>query len=319
MTGAELILRLRATLAGPLARRALSVGAQGRVGAVFERSFYIGLGQRWVCVGAQDLGAGPLNLLLEPWPAGRPLRASVGDGDAVTVTERGLSTKRLKISLAGARRWRPEPPPAFTAQSLARGLAATSALLRTRRPQDGLGLGHGLSLVCSGPMTPGAVAPLRELARLLRCAAAGEPYSIAAPAIAPLIGLGPGLTPSGDDYLGGVLVALSSIGGIRFRDQFWHALEPDLNHGTTDISRAHLAAAAEGLGCAALHACINAILSGRQDLLPDAITALTGMGHSSGSDMLAGALCVLRTAAEATNLARALPGPPPRGCPRPAP
>ena len=43
---------------------------------------------------------------------------------------------------------------------------------------------------------------------------------------AQLIGLGPGLTPSGDDYLGGVLVALRALGRDAQADALWRWLEP---------------------------------------------------------------------------------------------
>jgi hypothetical protein len=113
-----------------------------------------------------------------------------------------------------------------------------------------------------------------------------------------LIGLGPGLTPSGDDYLGGLLIALSLIGRTRLRDRLWQALEPLLVRRTGDISRAHLAAAAGGLGNSALHAVLCAILAGRTDVISVAVASIAGVGHTSGWDALAGSIAGLRAAAK---------------------
>jgi hypothetical protein len=54
---------------GCLARPALQPGQRGRVGAVFERSFYVTLADTEVCVGPAGLGAGPAQ---SPLPVDSP-------------------------------------------------------------------------------------------------------------------------------------------------------------------------------------------------------------------------------------------------------
>jgi hypothetical protein len=107
------------------------------------------------------------------------------------------------------------------------------------------------------------------------------------PVAAALIGLGPGLTPSGDDYLGGMLVALHA----RARDAqaaiLWRWLQPQLAGRTSAISAAHLAAAAEGEAHEALHRVLQ------QPSAPS-LSALNSVGHCSAWDALAGAAAVLR-------------------------
>ena len=100
-----------------------------------------------------------------------------------------------------------------------------------------------------------------------------------------LIGLGPGLTPSGDDYLGGMLVALRLTGRGVQADGLWRWLEPRLKARTSAISAAHLAAAAAGEAHEALHRVLNGELE---------LDALNAVGHTSGWDALAGAMAVLR-------------------------
>jgi hypothetical protein len=100
-----------------------------------------------------------------------------------------------------------------------------------------------------------------------------------------LIGLGPGLTPSGDDYLGGVMVALHLLDRPSQAASLWRWLEPRLASRTGAISAAHLVAAATGEAHEALHD----VLDGALDF-----DALDAVGHCSGWDALAGSVAVLQ-------------------------
>ena len=111
-------------------------------------------------------------------------------------------------------------------------------------------------------------------------------HGLAVPAeAAALIGLGPGLTPSGDDYLGGMMIALHALARDARAGALWRWLQPRLATATSAISAAHLAAAAEGEGHEALHRVL-------QGTAPP--SALDAVGHCSGWDALAGAAAVLR-------------------------
>lgn len=108
-----------------------------------------------------------------------------------------------------------------------------------------------------------------------------------------IIGLGPGLTPSGDDFVGGAMIALHAVGepGIAARIADWVLpLNPCL---TGKISAAHLACAAGGQGAGAVHRTLEAL--GRSDAaaLSRALTGIDRIGHSSGWDALAGAVVIL--------------------------
>src|SRR5262249_42586767 len=63
-----------------------------------------------------------------------------------------------------------------------------------------------------------------------------------------LLGLGPGLTPSGDDVLCGVLVALHALGEPRAAGKLGDAIAAETRRATTPLSGAFLAAAAQGMG-----------------------------------------------------------------------
>ena len=104
-----------------------------------------------------------------------------------------------------------------------------------------------------------------------------------------LIGLGPGLTPAGDDFVGGAMIALRAFGDHKAADRIAGWALPLARERTNRISRAHLECAAQGEGHEALH-----------DLLctfdKKHLERLARVGHTSGLDAVAGALLALETA-----------------------
>ena len=115
-----------------------------------------------------------------------------------------------------------------------------------------------------------------------------------------LIGLGPGLTPAGDDFAGGAMIALRAFGHARHADRIAAWALPLAKRRTNRISRAHLECAAAGQGHEALHRLLAAL--GRGDaVLASAVQALDRVGHSSGRDAAAGALLSLAAAADANS------------------
>lgn len=155
-----------------------------------------------------------------------------------------------------------------------------AALGRTQTP-DTLTVLHAAAL-------PGVEA----LGRIVRGGSVAASDSIA---LAELIGLGPGLTPSGDDLLIGALLALAALRRFNERDALWAVCRVHLDR-TGDISRVHLEAAALGYGAAVLHDAINAVMGGDGNGIGPALAAVSAIGHTSGSDGFAGALVVLRAA-----------------------
>ncbi len=283
---------------GCLAGRALRPGLRGTVSAVFARSFYLHVAGQEVCLGPPGLGAGPLNLRCH---VERPDWRAWGlrEGAAVLPAPRALRVPpNLSVSLCETTVWRPKAPGPWSAASLAAGLRALEALLPGRVPADGLGV---LALSAAGGPCRSAVAaaasgPAAALARYLRRALArplGAPTPTV-PDLRALIGLGPGLTPSGDDLLGGALVALHLLGRIALRDALWHAVRERARADANAVSRAHLTAAAQGLGGAALHAVLNDVLTGTTAALPRRLAAVEAVGHTSGWDALAGVVIALR-------------------------
>src|SRR5262249_53883883 len=179
-----------------------------------ERSLYLALDSGWIAVGGPGLGGGPLNLVCAPGPDA-PLSAIVAPGAAVRITASACQAGSLTVAIAGVTAWRPAPVGAWTKASLAHGLAAVGDVVRQCRPAASGLIGHVFPEL--GPVLPAAAAPLRRLSEML----AGARFDPGA--IVPLIGLGPGLTPSGGDYLCGVLVALALTARPPLRGRLWHA------------------------------------------------------------------------------------------------
>jgi hypothetical protein len=174
---------------------------------------------------------------------------------------------------------RPRSGPADLAtrgEAILRGLSIqphrASALLAARIQPDGRDpfcpqLRHGLTI-------------------LLAAVDSGEAW-LASAASGCLVGVGPGLTPLGDDYLGGTAVAVASLaGGARFgepaRERWLAALIPsDVSERTTPVSSRLLEMARIGHAPAPIHGVLDLTPHGRANL-NRSLAELTAIGASTG-------------------------------------
>lgn len=113
-----------------------------------------------------------------------------------------------------------------------------------------------------------------------------------------LAGLGTGLTPAGDDFIVGALLA--AWAGAFGADVA--ALGAPLAEAaavrTTTLSAAYLRAAALGECAAPWHRLLTALVAASEPEINAALRALLAVGHTSGADGLAGFLAAWRLAAE---------------------
>jgi hypothetical protein len=106
-----------------------------------------------------------------------------------------------------------------------------------------------------------------------------------------LLGLGGGLTPSGDDLVGGALFGRRLVAGdARPWRVLGERLAAEARAASHAISAALLADLAAGASFAPLHALADALAAGDDVGAIAAARALVALGHSSGWDMLAGVL-----------------------------
>ena len=146
-----------------------------------------------------------------------------------------------------------------------------------------------------------------------------------------LVGTGPGLTPSGDDVLCGILLGLRLHPHVSdtLVDRLWQAVLPRLTT-TTSLSAALLTEAAQGYAVAPVVRLAEALAGtgstdpvdhgdpGDPTEVDAAVQAVLAIGHSSGADLLGG-LAGCLDALDALDALDSLGGPDlPDHCPRPA-
>lgn len=189
------------------------------------------------------------------------------------------------VELADAVPWSPRLP------ATGPGAPAAMALRRWRRRSA---LAHRIAAALAHPRglstTPGAAAALHAAARAI--AAADRPA--AASAARRLVGLGPGLTPSGDDALAGLEAALHAL--AHPLAGFLAGALDDLDARTTAVSAAILRHAARGEFAERVHELVAGLL-GDDDAAPaGALARASAWGATSGSDGVAGVLAGLDAA-----------------------
>jgi len=276
---------------GVLARQFCQRVAFANVEAVFERCFYLRSGDDFICIGDPDIGNGPITLIgnLRLLAGPKSLGGQIASIDQEHITI-GHSV-RFTLSQSGL--WRPsEWPVCPSPERLIDLCGSLTSRAAIRAPQEGLA-----RCVTGGEETCGlarvALPRIAHFERWLSGILEGSPCSAALcrEAVQGLIGLGPGLTPSGDDFLVGALAVLAALGESDARAAIARAILETLPGLTTPLSGCFLRAAAAGHVGENLHRLISLIMTGDLDA---AVATAQKIGHSSGWDMTAGILTTLR-------------------------
>jgi hypothetical protein len=129
--------------------------------------------------------------------------------------------------------------------------------------------------------------------RLMDGLEAGDTTSAVAGA-ADLAGLGMGLTPSGDDFIIGVMHALWCTSPLQEASTFCTALLNAITPRTNRLSASYLARSACGEAGEAWHLLIQAMAQGDARALSAPVKSLIGLGHTSGQDALSGFVLSMR-------------------------
>jgi hypothetical protein len=276
------------------------VPGEGRIRGVFRHALSIELsGGTWLGLLSKDRARTPRSIRL---PLDRVDHLAVA-GDAV---ELGCETLRIGahlVRLDGCPIWRPrlrlgmvDPAKAATRRAIARLAAALDAAAP-----------RSASLFLAPPPMRGfpalMAARLREVEKRLAAATMAGDARDAGEALARLIGLGPGLTPAGDDLCVGWLTGIAATATGAARAAFLHATAQRLRvlaDGTTVLARQHLLDACallpseplDDLVLAMAEAADRATLEGR-------LGRLLAVGASSGGDAAAGLVLALASACAA--------------------
>lgn len=227
------------------------------------------------------------------------LRRGVGDGaDRAYVLSVG-DTMDLEVNPAALVAPEPDPVSYTDLATITAGSdpyrRAVSVLEQFEEDavEDGLGWLDTLAELPDGAGPDGDLGRLVDdwVERLGANLPPGRPPSTA------VLGRGPGATPSGDDIVSGLLLALhrtTSGGRHRRVREAGEAVVRAAGERTTAVSTALLAQAAQGRAAGRVDAAITAIL-GVDDAGPgweSTVRSATEIGHTSGVDLLVGVLLV---------------------------
>jgi hypothetical protein len=269
----------------PIARQVFGAIHAGVVVGVYGRAANLRFGDRLVTVAAETLGGLPSGLSVRGFSGtGLGLRA----GQRVDMGGGWLRVDDVGFALSADRAeiWSPRiAVVGVPGDRTARRSAVQTAAARLS--------GGGLLPLLSGVVAsdPGTSASTLRVARpmvgrLGRAVAGGE-LGAAVDAGAGLIGLGQGLTPSGDDLLIGLTATLAALGDEAALPlaRAWASVAP-WRTGLV-ASELHRQAAA-GAYSERLHDLTRAVLRGPTAGIPDALDRAAAWGATSGRDTILG-------------------------------
>lgn len=222
--------------------------------------------------------------------------AVAADGACLRIPEAGVA-----VDLSGAARWRCGIRSCAIDPDLGstlRALCTVRLLALEQAPRSGFA---PLLLDATAPGSPLEHAMQRRLRHTLPAlarASSSLDCVAAAQALEQLAGLGPGLTPSGDDFIVGYLAALHCRGSREpLLRKFLDGLTAPLTRlaaAANLISRQFLLNAVEGEFSESLAQLVLAVQADDEPRLRDSAERLVRVGHSSGADSLVGVMFGLR-------------------------
>jgi hypothetical protein len=266
---------------GLAAAQITSRGGEAKVIGVTSRGLFLSIEQRVLFV-SFERWRGPLTINVDE-------AFDCAIGKAVRMSAARLIFPTIEIDLSAAEVWQPTPP------TIARPIADQREALKhlassvlARKEPEGFGplLPHLLDLPEKQALSASEAALLARL-KQLRESIHQQALDQTTTLIESLLGLGRGLTPSGDDVTIGVLLRLN-----RWRrDRDWR----ELNHRvidlayqrTTTISANLIECAANGEADERLVNVIDGLVTGTPSR-DDCVECVIGWGNSSGLDALIG-------------------------------
>jgi hypothetical protein len=281
-----------------VARAIRQDGWTGEVIAVHPRSVYVTDEDNEIyAIVQQPLGNGPLNLVIPAEPAQVFTGLTPGTSLASTGVRLGVGDA-ITIGLGSATVWDPKAYAALAADpaALRRGLPVLYREVAQRAPAESLArllphlededLPGPLQRVAHFPRSHALIGGLAESLAQRDCRRLKVVTSS-------LAGLGPGLTPAGDDFIAGLLLALAIVRQER-NDATLNTVATMLVETaaarTHEISGAYLRAACDGQVGERWHPLLAALAGGDAPQIAAAAGPVLATGETSGADMLAGFL-----------------------------
>lgn len=297
-TAGTLRIQRASNVSDAVPRRIANAGVDPiRVQSVYRWVVNISTADGLLTVASPEGGGLPNGILVDLGADWREI--GVDSGMAVFATDAAIRVPDagLEIRFDGAARWSPRfRSPADAADTAAarwrRRAGATWAMARDRASAAGFGALLREDAAHDPLGIPGVARPI--LSELVVALEAGD-RTRAAEAASRLVGLGPGLTPSGDDVLVGIEAALHAL--ARPSAGFLALAMDDVEGRTTAVAATLLRHAGAGEFAERLHALLAALLGSDDEAIPAALDRAVAWGATSGTDCLLGVLIGLDTSA----------------------
>lgn len=297
-------LLLEATSVGPTAVRSLKQGGIGKVHSIFTRVVNVLTSDnRLLSVVGRDVGNGPINIVIN-LPQSTSL-TSIGirkDDEVLNVKGTFVLGKNLLcISTKNAKEWRPQR--VFGGKVL-----AIKRIRENLLTMKEVACAHGcfggmaqliewlgeedLEKLADKKLNPFARRGLPHLSTLIETIKAGDYRKIERSA-KELVGLGPGLTPSADDVLSGLMVSLTLMSEnlnicADMVSETNKSIISCIEGRTTLISQEFLTHAAAGEANESILALIEKMLTAGPNEVEDATKHVLAIGEASGTDVVLG-------------------------------
>lgn len=263
----------------------------GLVHSVFHRCAYLQFNDILLCAALPELGESPITLLFDKTYSTLP--SCLIRGAPVILSTRGLIINNTQSLCAKhARIYDSSVKPRSINQQ--RMLAVSQLVPQLSLPDEGLASLLSADNVQESPLLefakPKITALLSSLPALCACTHDQDRVAACAElqAWVRLLGAGPGLTPSGDDFVSGVLTALHINGQGASAHILWRSVAAMATASTTDISVALLEQAASGRMSQKLHLLVDELLGDIPTTPAKFSRLLSQLGETSGWDWLAG-------------------------------
>ena len=271
-------------------------GASALVHSCFRSAVNITTPDGLLTIASEAVGGLPNGIVADLAPDFRALGIRAGMTVEAGDTDLFIPGIGLRLDLAGAVVWSPRiPPPSDGVNPAGARWRQRSAATRARALQDaragGLAGLLGTAMASRPASSVDVTARARPVLMALADALVQGDRSAASKSARGLIGLGPGLTPSGDDVLVGMEAALHVSG--RPTAGFVSGALDHVEDRTTAVAATLLRHAARGEFTERLHVLLAVLLGPEDAAIPGAIERAVAWGATSGSDCLVGVLCGL--------------------------
>jgi hypothetical protein len=279
------------TVSDAVPRRIAHAGVDAiRVQSIYRSVVNISTADGLLTVASPEGGGLPNGILADLGPDWREIGLRPGMAVFASDATIRVPDAGLEIQIDAAARWSPRLRSSADAADTAaarwhRRAGATRAIARGRVPAAGFG-GLLREDVTHDPV--GILGVARPILSELVVALETGDRARAAEVAGRLMGLGPGLTPSGDDVLVGIEAALHAL--ARPSAGFLGLATGDVEGRTTALAATLLRHAGAGEFAERLHALLAALLGSDDEAIPAAIDRAVAWGATSGTDCLLGVL-----------------------------